>query len=348
MERERRSKGKRGPGPTTAVVQAACRRFRRSHGAVILNEARRSEGSGLGMRDFLRTPGPSAAPQDDTRGRAGFTLIELLVVIAVIALLMAILLPVLGRVRSQAKAVVCQSNLRQWGTILACYVADSEGGRLPNDAASGMWLLRGSALNKGDANEPDADQPVRTSGIACCPEAVRPRNEGWFSSSLSSGGSLSWQVEGTLGSTFAAWQIQSPGPPFCCSYGFNEWLFSFRFDMSFGRGARRLGPDTFCVKGKANIPVLIDCATPGGRPNARDRPPRTADRTIGRMGPFCMNRHDGHVNGLFLDWSVRRIGLKELWTLKWYMDFDTAGPWTTIGGVEPGDWPKWMRHFKDY
>jgi type II secretory pathway pseudopilin PulG len=39
--------------------------------------------------------------------------IELLVVIAIIALLMAMLLPALERVRSQAKAAACQGNLRQ-------------------------------------------------------------------------------------------------------------------------------------------------------------------------------------------------------------------------------------------
>jgi len=44
----------------------------------------------------------------------------------------------------------------------------------------------------------------------------------------------------------------------------------------------------------------------------------------------------------------RTVGLKELWTLKWHREFDTAGPWTKAGGVLPGDWPEWLRKFKDY
>ena len=50
----------------------------------------------------------------------------------------------------------------------------------------------------------------------------------------------------------------------------------------------------------------------------------------------CMDRHDGGVNCLFLDWSVRKVGLKELWTLKWVKPWPTAGPWTKRGGVRPG------------
>jgi prepilin-type N-terminal cleavage/methylation domain-containing protein len=49
--------------------------------------------------------------------RKAFTLIELLVVVAIIALLMAILMPALQRVKSQAKAVACMSYLKQWGYI---------------------------------------------------------------------------------------------------------------------------------------------------------------------------------------------------------------------------------------
>jgi hypothetical protein len=54
------------------------------------------------------------------------------------------------------------------------------------------------------------------------------------------------------------------------------------------------------------------------------------------------------TNGAFMDFSVRRIGLKELWTLKWHRKFDTAGEWTKAGGVLPEDWPEWMWNFTDY
>ena len=62
--------------------------------------------------------------------RPGFTLIELLVVVAIIALLIAILLPSLGRARDRAKTSVCASNLRQLGIAYRMYADTENAGRV--------------------------------------------------------------------------------------------------------------------------------------------------------------------------------------------------------------------------
>jgi prepilin-type N-terminal cleavage/methylation domain-containing protein/prepilin-type processing-associated H-X9-DG protein len=66
------------------------------------------------------------------RYKKGFTLIELLVVIAIIALLAAILQPVLSRARAKAQEVSCLSNLRQLQVCAKLYTLDNDGFLPPN------------------------------------------------------------------------------------------------------------------------------------------------------------------------------------------------------------------------
>jgi prepilin-type N-terminal cleavage/methylation domain-containing protein/prepilin-type processing-associated H-X9-DG protein len=67
----------------------------------------------------------------DLRWRLAFTLIELLVVIGIIAILAAMLLPALGRVKESGRATACLSNLHQIGVALQLYVQENHN-RLPS------------------------------------------------------------------------------------------------------------------------------------------------------------------------------------------------------------------------
>jgi len=67
------------------------------------------------------------------KNRAGFTLIELLVVVGIIAILVAVMLPVLSKARAAANRTVCLSNIRQLGISILMY-CDNNGGWFPTCA----------------------------------------------------------------------------------------------------------------------------------------------------------------------------------------------------------------------
>jgi prepilin-type processing-associated H-X9-DG protein len=130
------------------------------------------------------------------------------------------------------------------------------------------------------------------------------------------------------------------------SYGMNEFLLSsppgattmWGHSISLNWGQAN-------VKGAANIPLFLDCAWVGGSPASTDEPPQFDDEPwqwgyVDNMKRFCINRHDGYINGVFLDSSVRKIGLKELWKLNWHRGYDL--------NANPPAWPSWMRGFKNY
>lgn len=73
-----------------------------------------------------------------TNRTKGFTLIELLVVIAVIALLLSILIPALGKVKEYAHRVICGTNVRSQAQAVRLYAEQNEGSVPLNE--SGNWL----------------------------------------------------------------------------------------------------------------------------------------------------------------------------------------------------------------
>jgi len=132
-------------------------------------------------------------------------------------------------------------------------------------------------------------------------------------------------------------------------YIMNNWLYNPPVNITDIQGRlTKYNWRTVDARGPANIPVFLDSMWRGGGPcygigQVRIEPPADNGEWSGynaEMHHFCIDRHNGYINCLFLNWSVRNVGLKELWNLKWHREFDTSG-WS-------GAWPVWMRKFKDY
>jgi prepilin-type N-terminal cleavage/methylation domain-containing protein/prepilin-type processing-associated H-X9-DG protein len=252
--------------------------------------------------------------------KKGFTLIELLVVIAIIAVLMGILMPALNRVKKQAQNVTCRARLKQWGMMFKFYTDDHEGkfngGHDPVD--NNFWMAALRPYYKDEWK------------VFMCPttKTVAYSGDDW--------------------GTYKAWSNTFDGVEYISGYGINNWTNN----MSTNRGARLQAwfwRSTNNLVGPAsNIPVFGDSTWFDSWPRAEDQPmPEPLDfgsgnkGTTDEMNHFCIDRHNGVTNMVFMDWSVRGVGLKELWTLKWHRQFDITGPWTQPNA----QWPTWLAKY---
>ncbi|MBN2457437.1 MAG: hypothetical protein JXB29_13045 [Sedimentisphaerales bacterium] len=274
--------------------------------------------------------------------------------VVVISISIAFLLASLGAIgahgRKRAKEMLCLSNLRQWGLMWQMYTGDNNGyfhkGRKVSGVDKDCWVY---VLE----NYHDRNQKIR-----CCPEAATPFTD---KDGNYTGVRNPWGAWGMIGPWWTGGGIKDAY--YYGGYGIEDHLKNTGYSHNWNH----------CNHPSAdNIPVMTSCffisgvllnsgQTPGIEaaiePSYYDGEYRDPPSGLGQMTRFCLNRHNGKVNVLFMDWSVRNVGLKELWKLKWCKGWDTENAWTLAGNggnydatyQRWADWGDgWMTDFKIY
>lgn len=282
--------------------------------------------------------------------RRGFTLIELLVVIAIIAVLMAILMPSLSKVRDQARQINCTANLRQWNLQFNMYVGDNDGKFYSGTDAKGYWW---------PYQLEEKSQDWRQNKTWFCPTATKPI---YTATSPTPAATLNiynawgiFTVANTRAPASIPWNNHNYTPNkngINGSYSLNGYLLTipaggtYEGGVAAKNGFRKMSE----IQNANNVPVMMDGLRFDTWPLENQRPADKAEDAwnANNMARVCINRHRGTTDVSFADWSVRKVGLKELYTLKWHQAWNVNGPMTKAGNVNPETWPDWIRPFKEY
>ncbi|MBN1391803.1 MAG: hypothetical protein JW947_03260 [Sedimentisphaerales bacterium] len=266
---------------------------------------------------------------------------DLVVTLLCIVFLLANIAAVGEGGRKRAKRLVCLSNLFKWGQVYNAYTADNNGYFLTRSGVGSsasyrqMWLYVYKPYY-GDAK------------MRFCPTAENVNIKG--------GTFGVWNIG--LGSWDpydpALWVTGENAPPFG-SYGENRYIVnalgSYANDPAYWR---QVG-----YENAAQVPILMDAQYLAfwGMENASP-PEYDGDFSQGSYQSMaCINRHNGSINCLFMDFSARRVGLKELWVLKWSRTYNACNSiWTVCGNggsvaACAARWnaaAPWMRSFPVY
>lgn len=263
------------------------------------------------------------------KNKKGFTLIELLVVISIIALLLAILMPALGKVKEKARSVVCRSSLKQWGLIVNLYATDNNGNMQDNGAGmpnGQVWYN----LYRPYYEDPD---------IRLCASATVLSKD----ITLFDGTSYRGYQDKAYVIVYGNGQEDDTG-----SFAMNSWIqnptvLAKSWNDNYGGYFWR----STSVRDAKNIPAFLDGSYRALNPIEADgnqAPNQRDEMEVGwknSMKRVCIDRHSGTVNVVFLDGHADKVGLKALWSLKWSKRWDHKK-------APSNAWPEWMDKFKKY
>ena len=262
----------------------------------------------LVMEGLTLPPIHSLAPRNQ---RAGFSLPELLIVIGIIALLLAILLPVISSVRRAARDTACLANVHDLGRSYQLYLNDNHGKSFTagSDATSLQWF---------ELLQPHTADLTR---MLLCPAATEPGN-------MVGSASLAWGPLRTYDTPAPSWTVRGT---YVGSYGFNAWLWRIPAGQTLIDNAQTQFFE-LPAQHADNIPILADCVLEKATPQDTDTPPFNLERPLpvsgsgtpgptGQMAYFCIDRHRRAVNVVFLDGHATRVPLPDLWKIQWNRTF---------------------------
>jgi prepilin-type N-terminal cleavage/methylation domain-containing protein/prepilin-type processing-associated H-X9-DG protein len=253
----------------------------------------------------------------------GFTLIELLVVIAIIAILAALLLPVLASSKRESLDLNCVNNCKQMLLSMKMYVDDAGGAMISyNDSGDDLWIAR-----------LEADY-YAFQGVRCCPATTVPTP----ASAWKAPGDEVTSLANAAGTADYPWRWTGNVTNYIGSYALNAWCYG-NADQVFGMSSTGVYHKESHITTPALTPYFSDSIWVDCSPDEADQPSAdlySGSDTSGGMDRVTIARHGyraagaaprhvpagtplvGAINLGFVDGHAAAVPLRHLWTLTWH------------------------------